>query len=163
MLELATKPTWMQLRGSRDPAEAILSHFAVRSAPVPVHQLAAGLGVTVVAAKLAVTGVLDPTDAHDVRIHVNATDSAVRQRFTIAHELGHLMLHPLSVQYRDYITSSRGGLKERQANRFAVDLLMPEWLVRPAFRWLSGDLEQLADYFEVSKPAMEIRFQELYG
>jgi len=157
------KPVWMTLRGARDPAAAILSRFEVKRAPVPVYEIAEAMGITVVEEELPVTGILDAEDRDEVRIHVNVFDPPTRRRFTVAHELGHLMLHPLGVEYRDFVTSWNGGKKERQANHFAVDLLMPEWLVRPAFRWFKGDLAGMAEYFEVSQPAMEIRFQELYG
>ncbi len=99
-------------------------------------------------------------------IIVSATDGLSRQRFTIAHEIGHFLLH------RDKVGSGvtddvflRSGLSTRaegQANRFAAHLLMPEHLV---LRYMKlGKVtspEELAKLFAVSPSAMRIRIEVL--
>lgn len=157
-----SKPLWMRFRVADNPADEVLSHFGIRTPPVPVRGIAHHLGVEVLDVNEAAAGVLDARDMERVVIHVRDVDPEVRKRFTIAHELGHLLLHRLGVRFRDLVVGSNTK-EERQANVFAANLLMPEWMFRPAFRWFDGDMSAIAEFFQVSKPAAEIRFMELYG
>jgi Zn-dependent peptidase ImmA (M78 family) len=103
-------------------------------------------------------------------IRVNRNEARERQRFTIAHELAHYLLH------RDVIDNSpdgitdnvlyRSGAPERieyEANRLAADLVMPMGLIEKRLKDDFGGvvteatIESLAASFEVSKAAMEIR------
>jgi Zn-dependent peptidase ImmA (M78 family) len=98
-------------------------------------------------------------------IHVNADDNPARQRFTIAHEIAHYVLHRDLIG--DGITddplyrSSLGEWYERQANKMAADILMPPKLVRAMYRSGTVSLAPLARAFEVSVDAMRIRLEEL--
>ncbi len=81
-------------------------------------------------------------------LFVNADDPVPRQRFSLAHELGHFLLH--AQQIREELAKGRilalehnpGNrerdpdyeARERQANRFAAELLMPETIVNAVFR-----------------------------
>lgn len=107
------------------------------------------------------------------KIVVNPRHSPERQRFTIAHELAHFLLHrddsafgPLpETIHRDengfrYIDQPDPG-REREANRFASALLMPPNLFAPAFRRFNGDVASLAKLFGVSERAASIRVTEL--
>lgn len=75
------------------------------------------------------------------------------QRFTAAHELGHAVLHPGVGLHRDRPVSKGGDRTKRppmeaEADRFAVGFLMPEKLVRQAFRSRFGvDKLQSSDDF----------------
>ncbi len=103
-------------------------------------------------------------------IRVNRHEARERQRFTIAHELAHYLLH------RDVIDSSPEGIKDNvlyrsgaperlecEANRLAADLVMPmdsiEQRLTESFggRVTDATIESLAAMFGVSKAAMEIR------
>lgn len=99
------------------------------------------------------------TDEGEKVIIVNPEDSFARQRFTVAHELGHAILddcgiHERNPNLREY------RQKEALANRFAAELLMPERQVREANQ-LGMDLEQMAEQFGVSQTAMRIRLERL--
>lgn len=76
-------------------AERLLELGAVRRAPVPVHELAelAGAEVRSGAMPRELSGFLIRQHGRPI-IGVNATHSLVCQRFTIAHELGHVSLRP---------------------------------------------------------------------
>jgi hypothetical protein len=85
-----------------------------------------------------------------------------RRRFTIAHEIGHFVLHPGRCR------PERGGLvneamraEEREADAFAAELLMPEHLVRQAVREQGADPIVLAERFQVSVKAMQVRLHRL--
>lgn len=98
-------------------------------------------------------------------MYINAEHARVRRRFTIAHEIAHVVLHPTMIG--DGIVEDamlRSHLPQRtefQANRMAADILMPEHLVRPAFKDTSRDPTALSQLFEVSFKAMEIRLSVL--
>ncbi|MCY4303683.1 MAG: ImmA/IrrE family metallo-endopeptidase [Aestuariivita sp.] len=106
-------------------------------------------------------------------ITVNANDWDLRQRFTLAHELGHYMLHRHLIgngldddrAYRStkggrYHNIAIGPTEEAEANRFAANLLMPINQMK-AYKDNSVVVEQLADKFQVSNRAMEIRLTNL--
>lgn len=85
-----------------------------------------------------------------------------RRRFTIAHEIGHFVLHPERVApERGGSVNAAGRAQEREADQFAAELLMPEALVRDAVGRQGVDLQRLADRFEVSQQAMRTRLRSL--
>lgn len=111
-------------------------------------------------------------------IGVNTATSRRRQRFTIAHELGHLLLHegqPLivdhsvRVNWRDQKSSMATDQQEIQANAFAAQLLMPRDLVHSAtanavaagMRTRDALVAKLSDEFDVSVEAMGYRLVNL--
>lgn len=140
------------------------------SAPVRLSAIANALGVKVIATSLpsGISGEIrpDPDNAGQFIIRVNRNDSARRQRFTVAHEIGHYLLHRNEigdgitddVLYRSELSDRR----EAQANRMAADLLMPqqlvdEWLDRARALKVDNVVGFLADKFNVSEAAMKIR------
>ncbi len=96
-----------------------------------------------------------------------------RRRFTIAHEIGHWVLHISAgklygcrpadiVEQREARPDTRALRRiEAEANRFAAELLLPETLVVPAATELGANVPALADRFDVSVPAMRVRLQQL--
>jgi len=61
--------------------------------------------------------------------------------------------------FRD--TNFRGDSRETEANAFAAELLMPEWLVTSVFGYLRRDVKRVSLLFEVSEEAMSYRLQNL--
>lgn len=86
----------------------------------------------------------------------NSKDPTVRQRFTIAHELGHYVLgHGTSP--RDAFDDSMRKTKsprERAANLFAAHLLMPPTLVKLSLSQGIKTVDSLAKQYGVSRAAM---------
>lgn len=103
-------------------------------------------------------------DANERLIEYSITEAPVRQRFTVAHELGHYALNHGSA-FRDDASSFSSGNrdpKERQANQFAAELLMPkDALVRIVQSGKFAHVEELASIFNVSKVAMSYRVGNL--
>lgn len=99
----------------------------------------------------------------DFTIYLSEYTSARRDRFTLAHELGHYYLHYLHPKQTEEASFGRGArnLGETQANVFAASLLMPEANFKRAFRRYSGDIWVLAEKFGVSPRAAEVRSQVL--
>ncbi len=109
-------------------------------------------------------------------IGVEKTHHSVRQRFTLAHELGHFVLHnEVSSVFVDVQLfkrksegySSREERMEQEANDFAASILMPDYFVRREVEKLNRDLHdddnvyKLADIFKVSSAAMTYRLINL--
>ena len=108
-------------------------------------------------------------------IGVNALHHPNRQRFTIAHELGHIQLHRALIEAevhldqgslkRDALAAAGTDNNEIEANAFAAELLMPQALLKAALGGRSVDLEDdaaiatLARKFKVSEAAMRFRFE----
>lgn len=110
-------------------------------------------------------------------IGVNKAHASVRQRFTIAHELGHLLLHdgvPIRIDRNFRVNWRKGSgvnasnVEEIEANFFAASLLMPKSMLTTANRLDHFDVEddaeivRLARLFRVSTQAMTFRLAELF-
>lgn len=94
--------------------------------------------------------------------------SLLRDRFSIAHLLGHYVLHYLYQNQRNrrdikYLKAHHYGADhaEFEANWFAAAFLMPADMFREKHRELSRDLFALADYFGVSPQVAQTRAESL--
>lgn len=159
-------------------AESFLQNLDVTTPPVDVGRISEALGITVkpMDVKERVSGVLVLKD-EKATVGYNRMDAPVRQRFTVAHELGHYALHQdemqlfvdegYAVAYRDSRSSSGEIRREREANAFAAAILMPKYLVEQEVEKLDFDLGSddalatLADRFDVSTQAMAYRLANL--
>lgn len=111
--------------------------------------------------------VRNPENDREWGIFYNANACRERQRFTIAHELGHFILHRKSQSLFNcskesiYSGADRLAQIEREADDFASNLLMPGNLLRQKIEGQTIDfrlLGKLANEFGVSLEAMCIRF-----
>jgi len=110
-------------------------------------------------------------------IGVNALHSLSRQRFTIAHELGHLLLHEsqdlhvdeaFPIRLRSRVSGLAVDEREIEANQFAAELLMPTELISEdvdSLRDKGVDVDdaiaKLSQKYRVSLEAMTIRLSAL--
>lgn len=144
--------------------------------PVAVELLPSALGIELKYAPLSsdISGMLENNDGK-FTITINEKHAETRKRFTLAHEIGHFMLHRELVgdgldDDKAYRSSEAGkynnkriGMKEEtEANKFAANLLMPVELVRLEWdkRGNSAEdsvIEDMAKLFKVSKQTMAIR------
>ncbi len=141
------------------------------SIPIDPIEIAEKLGIKVTEGNLPpeVSGVISREDAKSAPvILVNRKDHENRQRFTIAHEIGHYKKHTERdkdallgfVDYRDQ-TSSRGtDSEEIWANKYAAALLMPANPVKCLWAEEKSTSE-MSELFGVSKQAMIIRLAQL--
>lgn len=134
--------------------------------PVDVFQIAERLGIRVEPTPLPknVAGfIIKEANEETPTIYVNEKDGPQRQRFTVAHELGHFITHREDaeiayVDNRDELASSGTDPLERRCNAFAAELLMPEALVERY--WAEGwRFEEMRSRFDVSKAAMLTRLK----
>ena len=140
--------------------------------PVKLGAMAKELGVKVLLSTLprGISGRIGQEDGEFV-IRINRHEVKHRQRFTLAHELAHFLLH------RDRIEGTEGGWSENillrsgqpkeieyEANRLASDLIIPSARLAEATAEYTGPMteetvEDLARRFRVSPVAMELKLQ----
>lgn len=172
-----TRPRYALINAKVDQ---LLKSARVQRAPVPVDQIARDAGARVVFNdfKGEISGLLIRRPG-EIVIAADSKQPAfdfaaptARQRFTIAHELGHLLLHEgeevhvdkdFRVNLRSQLSSAAVSVEEIEANSFAATLLMPA-------RFLLGDVQdetvdveddrliaKLARQYGVSNQAMTYR------
>jgi hypothetical protein len=157
---------WLKIR----EADRKVLELHLGEVPVRLGAIAKDLGVEVKVSSLPlnVSGQISNLGGR-YEIKINRHESRQRQRFTLAHELAHFLLH------RDIIDDMGGKLTdnvlyrsgasehiEYEANRLAAQIVMPEKALQNAFSLYGENLsettvELLAEQFGVSKAAMEIR------
>lgn len=162
----------------------IVNSFGVRMPPVPVDKIARGLGAQLRFSPLdeELSGMIYISDGTPI-IGINSLHHPNRQRFSIAHEIGHLVLHRPLITGKVHVdkefrvqlstlncdaTSALGTDEiEIQANRFAAELLMPSaWFARalstkPFDIDNEGPLDEIAKKFRVSRQALDYRIRNL--
>jgi Zn-dependent peptidase ImmA (M78 family) len=156
-------------------ARALLDASSIVSVPTPVEQLArlSGIKIERLALDPDMSGMSFIKDGISV-IVVNIAHHPNRQRFTIAHELAHHVLHSSYLQdnvhvdkavlHRNQLSSRGVDPKEIEANAFAAELLMPLKEVRKLRDLDINDEDQIAiaaKRFKVSPAAMAVRISNL--
>lgn len=141
--------------------------------PVDVTSIAMKLGIKVIPYDLnEISGIL-VIENEKATIGFNRSESRVRNRYSIAHEIGHYILHKdkehlfvdknFKVMFRD----NKSNKYEREANEFAACLLMPKDQLIIEMKKLDLDftdetnIKILASIFDVSSMAMSFRISNL--
>ena len=168
----------------KEIVESLLEQHNIRQAPVPVPKLARALNIQIKLDEVddELSGFLfRDKKAGRAVIGVNKSQHPNRQRFTIAHELGHYMLHEgetvhldhtrsaVTINLRDSASSTGENDEEREANLFAAELLMPSKFLERDLRGKDLDLlgeddnflEDLAKKYKVSTRALTFRLTNL--
>lgn len=169
--------TTVKVRQKTKPKAAeILAEWRQTKPPIDVDFLAEKVGINLVYDELDddVSGFLIKKK-DKVFLAVNSNHHPNRQRFSIAHELGHYFLHlnntskvfiDKTVYYRNIDSSSGKYQQEIEANAFAADLLMPKDMLEKELDKFGEeltdlDIYRLANRFGVSQQAMGLRLQNL--
>lgn len=167
-------------RKIRELVQQLLHEAKVSQAPVPVWDIARAKGARIAVDSLDgdLSGFLFRDGGQKV-IGVNTQHAPVRQNFTVAHELAHLLLHdqdqePLhvdrafpTVRLRNDVSSQGVDDAEKEANLFAAELLMPEQFLRQDLAGRApldlydGYIPELAKKYGVSVQALMFRLQYL--
>lgn len=173
----------MNRKKIRDHVAQLLDSMNVIDAPVNVLEIIKFLNIEIRKRdfKDDLSGFAYQKDGERI-IGVNANDSPLRQRFTIAHELGHIRLAPrddltvdrdFALKYRNGLSSQGTDLKEMEANFFAAELLMPAGLLKEHIDLFKDEygaidfeddrfVKYLADKYQVSRHAMSVRLASLH-
>lgn len=166
-------------RKIKELVETLLVEAKITKAPVPVWEIARTKGARIAVDSLEgdLSGFLFRDTSQKV-IGVNTQHAPVRQTFTVAHELAHLLLHDQeqlhldrgfpTVRLRDDISSQGIDDAEKEANLFAAELLMPEKFLKhdlarhiPLDLYDEGAIPDLARKYGVSVQALTFRLQYL--
>lgn len=170
-------------------AKELLDGVGISAPPVDLRRIARHLGAVIRAEPFEgdISGALSRGTGTSPVIGLNSLDHYLRQRFTAAHEIGHLVLHSAhlhidardqvqvlpeasprasTVLLRSHVSSLATDPKEIEANRFAAALLMPTGFVQRDLlseRHLVtvDEIEQLAKRYKVSRQAMTFRLVNL--
>lgn len=163
---------------ARRKATELLRTGQVTTAPVPIEVLAGLVGAVIRYEPFAgqLSGMVHRLQNGGAIIGVNSLHAETRKRFTIAHELGHLVLHTdedfhidetFPAKFRDEVSSLAIDDHEIEANQFAAELLMPTFLLADELNEFPFDIESgelaadLARKYCVSVQAMTIRLSSL--
>jgi Zn-dependent peptidase ImmA (M78 family) len=140
--------------------------------PVDVKSLCSDLGLKLTEIHMddKLSGILKRLTKDTFAIQINSRHPETRKRFTIAHEIGHFVLHRHLLGIGSEIADNlvyRGkkGIEsnaitqehETEANKFAANLLMPIESIIKYHDLGVNTVEEMAKKFMVSRGAMEIR------
>jgi len=167
----------------RTAALQLLADAEVKKPSVPVKRIAKYLGAKIIESptddELSGFVLRDPKRKQTI-IGVNANHHPNRRRFTIAHEIGHLVLHAgeelhidkqwtgYEIKRRDTESSAGTNVDEMEANLFAAELLMPVHFIdvdlaehAPLHVDDEERIGELAKRYKVSTQALALRLQYL--
>lgn len=145
-------------------AERLLRMLRMTDPPFDPFDIATQLGVRFreMHAPGLPAGMLMSNEAGDANVYFRAADTREQKRFTMAHELGHLMLHPTGLAFHDTMEPSRAP-REVEANSFATSLLMPWDRVKLVAQQENFSIKRLARHFQVTEAMMERRLVAVYS
>jgi Zn-dependent peptidase ImmA (M78 family) len=154
LIKLNTSPDYSK---ARTKAQEVLSRFGLTQPPIDPERIAEDLGIDVVYVNFnpevsnEISGFYDFSEK---RIYINKEINPRRMIFTIAHELGHALMH------EDYAASDRYQVmprtnyhmnkpaEEKEADVFAASLLVPPTILKKYKNY--ADIEELSTSFMVS-------------
>ena len=166
MLAVLARPDY---RRAMSEAARLLREAGVDEPPIDPVSIARDNGVKVLfvefdAAHDNISGFFD---FEENTIFVNKNEFPLRQTFTVAHELGHKILHSEWAKSSEYKILMRDQLfngddpHEKEANVFAANLLVPRRMLDKY--WKVASVEQLSRLFAVSVPMIKNRLSLEYG
>lgn len=131
--------------------------------PVKITDITNDFGIKVYKSAMSgISGAIIKEDKEYV-IYINSEDGRNRQRFTIAHEIAHYVLHKDKIGNNltdnAMYCSRLSNVLEKQANRLASEILMPVKFVMEYINE-NKNISQMASLFEVSEEAIKIRLEE---
>lgn len=168
-------PSTTMKKSKKKTAQELVTRYGV---PIDLDQLLLDENITLKREVMeeSISGML-AIKATGAVIVVNHSHHHTRQRFTIAHELGHYFLHADGassfidqsdkIYFRDSVSACGTDTQEVQANRFAAELLMPKQHLMTRFKTRKIDLyddyelRQMASELKVSVQALVVRLTAL--
>jgi Zn-dependent peptidase ImmA (M78 family) len=149
--------------------EVIINSFGSIDAielPIDLNVILENYALTLKKGMFAKDDISGAFDRNSSTIYISNKESPERQAFTVAHEIGHYMLHAeidTELFYRNTWQLNNPGLEaqEQMANWFAASLLMPEEAIKRLWK-TTKNVEDLSSIFGVSKSAMYYRLRNLH-
>jgi len=167
----------------RKVVEQLLQECSIQGPPIDVESLIASQGIEVVKRRLdddtSGFSYFDPKTNKNI-IGLNSSHPSNRRRFTLAHELGHILLHKheagglhvdehdIRFRFRDPVSADGSDAREREANAFAAEVLMPKRFLEQEQALRDGlsvtnetEVRALAKKYGVSLHALSFRLLNL--
>ena len=163
---------------AKKKAEELIKKACIVGAPVPLGKIAQLVNAKVQYEPFTggLSGLMHRNLDGTATIGINVAHAPVRRRFTLAHEIGHVVLHSdeqlhvdqaFPIAFRDEDSGLGTHEIEIEANQFAASLLMPEAFLRQDVFSTEADhdfelvISALAKKYKVSVQAMSIRLNTL--
>lgn len=157
---------------AKEEAQKLIDDNYISEPPIDVIEIAQNLGVDIKYIDFGekynnVAGYIKIVEEKKT-IYVNKNDALNRQIFTIAHELGHLILHKtqlenksdIAILLRTPIGNNEIDPLEKEANCFAANLLVPTVMLN---QHKDKSIDILVNIFKVSKDVIGFRLKIEYG
>jgi Zn-dependent peptidase ImmA (M78 family)/DNA-binding XRE family transcriptional regulator len=150
--------------------EQVRSDFDQNQPPINIYLIIEGLGISLVPTAFdkvaAVVGRAESNNHRTPWIAVNSSQPSARQRFSIAHELAHLLLHEEELVLHAHYFKKQFEQKEVDADKFASELLLPRDHLKTSIENVKAQtLEEatllLSHLYQVSFAAMAYRLYSL--
>jgi Zn-dependent peptidase ImmA (M78 family) len=133
---------------------------------IPIDLIASGLGATVVFKDMKNVDGRIVFGERKTLITINSNiEYETKKRFTLAHEIGHHMMHRGQFQIHNDTDATlqyfRNGHQESEANEFASELLMPENVfsrISDEYEFSPALLRHLAEHFKTSITSVAYRY-----
>lgn len=148
---------------SRTVARSILKRRRISAPPIDVDGLIAAEapGYRIIYEERWPDDMSGLTNRNEKTIRINKKHSRLRQRFSLAHELGHICLDHDTILPHRIVEETLHQEFEKEADEFASELLMPITMFKTAFA-STPDLDTLSQLFQVSTSAVSVRLLKLH-
>ena len=94
------------------------------------------------------------------KIYINQNNTTEQQLFSIAHKVGHIVLHGDNHDYIDSPNHYKNS-KGEEAELFALDLLMPKEIFSKKWQQVNHDNIKLSHYFGVTVEVIKKRASQI--
>lgn len=145
-------------------ARRLLARCNVQKPPISLSEICGHLDIVLAEHTLGSrdAALMNSQLTDTVLIMVNPNKIRHRQRFSIAHEIGHYVLEHPSVAFSGGDGYMQTPEEERQADVFAAELLMPERFLLHCWAIGKLDTKNVSQIFDVSKQAATIAINHLF-
>lgn len=151
-------------------ADEILEENSVVSPPVRINEIIENYGLKALESSFSDPEIAGVIDVEREKIYVNKDHSPTRKIFTIAHELGHWILHrneltdelgKYAILYRKPMGEVNDDPIEKQANAFAAHLLVPKKFLKKYYEEIKrNNISAIAEIFGVSHELIGYRIKQ---
>lgn len=148
MLDEMTEPRYLL---AKQEARLVWQKLGSKKIPVILNEIVKELGIPVKAEQLECDGLSRMDQNGLCFIMYKPSVPVTRQRFTVAHEIGHIVLEHLHLG--SDTSQSLGSTQEKEADAFAGELLIPSSDLKKFTKDKDKTIEDIVERYQVSKGA----------
>lgn len=146
-----------KIKNAQLKATEIWNNFCDKKIPVQLNDIIQKLGIKIKSEDLTIDGLTRMSNDGICCIWYSKNISVVRQRFTVAHEIGHIVLEHTSI-FGDCDQFSKKS-QEKEANSFAGELLVPSSDIKKFVKEKSPTIQNIIDRYRISQDVAFIAIQ----